>query len=203
MFMTVTDFASSMGTFFMGHDITTRQAKDIKHLAEASLLEGQQRERALRPFFQRLPELQDYPPRKQSELLAKNLTVQTAFYMASLKWGALLTTASICLFSCVAGGIHAFRLQSVEARLWRNVISYSEPMLISIILQAILVVEVISVFGIESSSGETVPFSLRRFFGCAIVIVMLVPGFRLWKWYWRWTTYPISIAMLCWMLFRP
>jgi hypothetical protein len=201
MFMTVTDFASAMGNLLLGADILSRQADEIRQLTDASLLSGQEHEKALRTFFDRLPELNDYSPQQQSELLAKSITVRTAIVMAKWMWASLLLTSSICLISCVAGGIHAFRLRSVESRFWRILIPYLEVMLLSIFLLGLLAIEFVAVFGIESTSGQTVPpFAASRMLRLAIVIVAIVPGLLLWQWYWRWMVYALAAAMFWWSI---
>ena len=192
MCMAVVAFAGAGGTLVPGDDVLDRQGEQLQLLAESSLLGGEAREQAVAKLLDRWPDLIDQPPERRAELLAKGSTVITAVTMARMMWAGLVISFVICLPSCLVGCMHDFRLRAVDPRLWKTVLVYLEVMLLTAVLSGIAVVQVAAWFRFESDNGHTLPlYSAGRFLALSICLLAMIPGLRLWRWYWRLPAYAV------------
>ena len=200
MFMTVTVFGISIANLVIGNDVLVRQANEIELLSDAAFLEGEPREKAIETLTEGYPELTDYEPNKRAELLAKSISVISAIAMAKLMWASIAFSSFLCLLPCVVGTVFAFRMQTREPRLWKTIVAQLEWMILLTLIIILLTIEVIATLEFTNGSGQTIPkLSLSRFLLLVLVIVAMIPGYRFWKWYWRWPAY-VGLAFVALLL---
>lgn len=196
LFMTLTMYASGIGDILIGVDVQFRQANELRILTDASLSGQLEASKGLEPFYSKLPELRTMSAQKQSELIAKHLTVTNMFTLGRLRKATLSITFLMCFGCCVANGIHVFRLRDAKLRSISQVFLYLEFTSVCFLVLAMSIVINIAFFGVTNTGGHTVALTWRLLAGLFTAVVMLLPSYLHWRWYWRLVFYPMAFGLL-------
>ncbi len=145
--------------------------------------------------------MKSYPGLANVEVANRAEAARTIFYWETISaivksiWGGLVAAAASCLIACVGGTLFANQLTRAKFSFLRMLIPYTEVgFLLMIMTLAICMLDVFLWAGIaEVSSPPTIGPKLGIY---TTVILVLIPGFRMWKWYWRWTTYLAAVCVL-------
>ncbi len=203
LLMTITSFAFSIGIISMWAVSDKTLSKDLAVMAQASLLEGEQRKVVVDEILNRFPDLQAKDPADRATYFGGMVSANLCMMVPKALWSGLAISAFICLVPCISGAMHAFHLLRRDTRVYRVVIPYLEVLLLSLVVTFYLVFEVGAFFYAEPSGDG---FSLQRFFWQRLpfflAAVATIPGFFLWNWKWRWSGYALAAGIVYALYFR-
>ena len=203
LLMTITSFAFSIGIISMWAVSDKTLSKDLAVMAQASLLEGEQRKVVVDEILNRFPDLQAKDPTDRATYFGGMVSANLCMMVPKALWSGLAISAFICLVPCISGAMHAFHLLRRDTRVYRVVIPYLEVLLLSLVVTFYLVFEVGAFFYAEPSGDG---FSLQRFFWQRLpfflAAVATIPGFFLWNWKWRWSGYALAAGIVYALYFR-
>ena len=202
LLMTITSFAFSIGIISMWAMSDWTLSKDMKAMAQASLLEGETRQAVVDEILTRYPDLQSQDPTDRATNFGGMVSANQCMMVPRALWSGLTFAAFICLLPCISGSIHAFHLLRRDPKLHRILIPYLEILFLMLFLLLYCLWE-ISLFFYGSPSRH---FSLLQFCWMRLpfflAAIATIPGFCLWSWKWRWLGYALTTGIIYVLYFR-
>jgi len=125
--MTITSFAFSIGIISLWAVSDWTLSKDMEAMAQASLLEGEQRQLVVDEILTRYPDLQAKDPTDRATYFGAMVSANLCMMVPKALWSGLTFSAFVCLLPCISGAIHAFSLLQRDTKLHRILIQLSRP----------------------------------------------------------------------------
>ena len=167
----------------------------VQQLAEASMLDGEQRTQAINKLFETYPDLKQQDAQRRAELLGKAVSADIMLVTPKVHTGCFLVCLVMSTICCVLGTVHAQRLFDQGFRWPTRATRYLESMIVLFGVLALTVGFIFFTFGMITDKDG--PVSLPPVVVIALVLTLLatVPGLLLKRWFIRWGTYGLCVTI--------
>ncbi|TWT91980.1 Serine/threonine-protein kinase PknB [Stieleria varia] len=171
-------------------------ADEIDMLASAAVSNAVGREKAIEGIVGKFPDLQNVPEAQRGKVLGQIVSTQIMLSSPPVTLVCLSGCLVFACIYCVAGTIHSYRLSNHSFSRGNRLLRYVEVLLLLTIAGFLFCVSVFTLSGMISSSDGRVSLSFRVWFSCLVACVLVIPGWIMWRWHFRWASYAIGLGLI-------